>query len=578
MSMDGKAPLTRYWKQAATLVGALALLVAGVLIAVYAENIYRDRLHRDLDAQAQVLAATVSAALVFDDQPAAQEYVNALGANSDIEAASIFNTRGERVARFARPGADKPSYREVLAARQPRGGGASVIAPVVEQDGQKVGLVDIRTSPEPLFTRLARHGGTALLVLMASLLMAVSGSAQADALRANRLLQKKNQDLAVEIAEREKAEEALRQSQKMEAMGQLTGGVAHDFNNLLMVASGGLDLLDRTQDETRRTRLKDGIRQALDRGAGLTRQLLAFSRRTPLHPEVVDLGQRLEGMRLLLDRSLREDVGIEMSLDAGLWPVEIDPGQLEVAVLNMAVNARDAMPQGGVISIVARNQPGLEDEALQGDYVQLGVCDSGDGMPAEVLARVFEPFFTTKEVGKGTGLGLSQVYGFIRASGGEVRIESEVGVGTRVFLYLPRSTKPLPAETMAKADAADTGHGRALVVEDDDGVAAFVCQMFEELGWEVRRAATAGGALDLLEADQSFDLVFSDMVMPGELDGIGLARRLAAQRPDLPVLLTTGYSEAAVTAAAEGLRLLAKPYRIEALAAELDALRRGSLH
>jgi signal transduction histidine kinase len=572
--MSRTRPLIRRWKQALTLVSAVALLVAGLLIALYSEDIYRDRLRSDLVSQARVLAATASAAVVFDDRTAAQEYADAMASNSEIEAAAIFDDQGQRIARFARPGAYLAAYPEVVTGRRPLDGRMAVTAPIVE-GGQRVGLVYLRTQPEPLLAVLARHGGTALLVLMASLLIIVLGSAQAAALRANRLLQEKNSALAIEIAEREKAEEALRQSQKMEAMGQLTGGVAHDFNNLLMVASGGMDLLDRTTDETRRARLREGIRQALDRGASLTRQLLAFARRTPLHPEVIDVAERLEGMRLLFERSLREDIKVEMQLADDLWPVEIDPGQLEVAVLNMAVNARDAMAKGGVITITADNQPGATEDDR--DFVKLGICDTGRGMSPEVMSRVFEPFFTTKEVGKGTGLGLSQVYGFIRASGGEIRIESAPDQGARVFLYLPRSDKPLPRRpTAVRPLVARPGDGRVLVVEDDEGVAAFVCQMFEELGWRVRRAPTAGSALDLIEAEERFDLLFSDMVMPGELDGIGLARKVAILRPHLPILLTTGYSEAAIAASAEGLRLLAKPYRLEDLAAELDMLRRAA--
>ncbi|MDB5470226.1 MAG: integral rane sensor hybrid histidine kinase [Caulobacter sp.] len=569
--MEARLPLTRQWKQALTLLSAVALLVAGILIGLYSEDIYRDRLRRDLDAQAQVLAATASAAVFFEDRAAAREYVDAMAANADIEAANIFDAGGQRIARYGRPGSYVATWQEARAGRRWDGRTAAT-APIV-QDGQTIGMVYLRTTPEPLLTVVARHGGIALLVLMASLLIVVLGSAQAAALRANRLLQSRNEDLAFQIAEREKAEEALRQSQKMEAMGQLTGGVAHDFNNMLMVASGGLDLLDRTTDEERRLRLREGIRQALDRGASLTRQLLAFARRSPLHPEVVDVAERLEGMRLLLDRSLREDIGVEMQIPPDLWPVEIDPSQLEVAILNMAVNARDSMPGGGVIHIVAGNHPGMDEPGLKGDFVKLGVCDNGVGMSPEVLARVFEPFFTTKEVGKGTGLGLSQVYGFIRASGGEIRIDSEPGHGTKVFLYLPRSDKPLPERTASSRPLVAGAGGRVLIVEDDEGVATFVCQMFEELGWRVRRAPTAGSALDLIDADEPFDLVFSDMVMPGEMDGVGLARRIAALRPDLPILLTTGYSEAAITAADEGLRLLAKPYRLEDLAAELDVLR-----
>ena len=568
--MPDRLPLIRQWKQALTLLSAVALLIAGILIGLYSEDIYRDRLRHDLDAQAQVLATTASAAVFFEDRAAAREYAEAMAANSDIEAANIFDAGGERIALFARPGARVATYEEAMAGSH-WDGRTAAIAPI-KQDGQTIGLVYLRTVPESWVAIAARHGGIALLVIMASLLVIVLGSAQAASVRANRLLQSRNEDLAFQIAGREKAEEALRQSQKMEAMGQLTGGVAHDFNNMLMVASGGLDLLDRTTDEDRRARLRDGIRQALDRGASLTRQLLAFARRSPLHPEVVDIAERLEGMRLLLDRSLREDICVEMDIPPDLWPVEIDPSQLEVALLNMAVNARDSMPGGGKITIVAGNHT-MDEPGLKGDFVKLGVCDSGVGMPPEVLARVFEPFFTTKDVGKGTGLGLSQVYGFIRASGGEIRIDSEPGQGTKVFLYLPRSHKPLPVRQSTSRPLVTGAGGRVLIVEDDEGVAAFVCQMFEELGWHVRRAPTAGSAMDLIEADEPFDLVFSDMVMPGEMDGVGLARRIASLRPDLPILLTTGYSEAAITAADEGLRLLAKPYRLEDLAAELDVLR-----
>jgi len=255
---------------------------------------------------------------------------------------------------------------------------------------------------------------------MASLLIAALGASHASLTEAHRKLQE-------QIEEREKAEEALRQAQKMEAMGQLTGGVAHDFNNLLMVASSGLDLMDRTSDPIRRDRLKQGIRQAIDRGADLTQQLLAFSRKSPQKTEVVNLPDLIAGMRDVLDRSLREDIKVSIEAQDGLWPVEIDPAQFEVAVLNVAINARDAMPNGGVIAVRLENAPG--DESQPGDMVRVTVTDSGHGMAPELLNRAFEPFFTTKGVGQGTGLGLSQVYGFARASGGDVKIESELGRG-----------------------------------------------------------------------------------------------------------------------------------------------------
>jgi signal transduction histidine kinase len=257
----------------------------------------------------------------------------------------------------------------------------------------------------------------------------------------------------------------------MEAMGQLTGGVAHDFNNLLMVASSGLDLLERTTDPTRRERLRTGIRQAIDRGASLTQQLLAFSRRAPLKPEVVDIERRLTGMHTLLDRSLQENVTVEMKLAPDLWRVEVDASQLEVAVLNIAINARDAMPDGGTITIEGRNEPsGRPDGA--GDMVRLSIRDTGVGVAPEVLDRLFEPFFTTKPVGKGTGLGLSQVYGFARSSGGEAGIDSILGEGTTVWMRIPRSTKMLAQECApAVLRKRDADQRRILLVEDDDSVA-----------------------------------------------------------------------------------------------------------
>jgi len=415
-------------------------------------------------------------------------------------------------------------------------------------------------------------------MVMAALVVTVLGVAQAALGRINRELQTRAADLAEanrqlkqQSEERERAEEALRQSQKMEAIGRITGGVAHDFNNLLMVASSGLDLMERTKDPDRRQTLRDGVRQALDRGAGLTRQLLAFSRRTPLKTEVVDLRSHIDEMRVLLDRSLREDITVNRHVARELWPVEIDPGQFELALLNIAVNARDAMPGGGIIAIEAENCSLHQSGGLDGDFVCLTISDNGEGIPGGVLPHVFEPFFTTKEVGKGTGLGLCQVYGFARSSGGDVRIESTAGQGTKVRLYLPRSARALSeAQAPVAAVARRGAGGRLLLVEDDDAVAGMVSQMLAELGYQPVRAPTAAAALAVLEATPQFEIVFSDMVMPGDMDGIQLAREIGHLRPDLPILLTTGYSDAAAAAAASGLRLLPKPYSIESLATALD--------
>ncbi|MET4201117.1 ATP-binding protein [Bradyrhizobium sp. LA6.12] len=384
------------------------------------------------------------------------------------------------------------------------------------------------------------------------------------------------EQLRVEMDERTRVEETLRQAQKIEAIGQLTGGVAHDFNNLLMVISGGLDMLDRQTDPDRRRRLMDGMVQAAQRGASLTRQLLAFSRRQTLRPEPVDVASQMGGMRELLDRSLRGDVHVEFDFPDTLWPVEVDPGELELVILNLAVNARDAMPNGGTILVRGENLPDLNDEQIAGDYVRLSVVDTGVGMSPEILSRVFEPFFTTKEVGKGSGLGLAQVHGFATQSRGTVRIRSEVGRGTSIELYLPRSLS-IPSRERHLIDLnmvrpKKSNHGRILLVEDDDEVAALVSEMLGQLGYEVTHAASGAAALGALADGRAVDLVFSDVMMPGGMNGVELAREIKRRRSDIPVLLTSGYSEAAVhDAELAGLQILPKPYHIDELAAALSA-------
>jgi signal transduction histidine kinase len=395
-------------------------------------------------------------------------------------------------------------------------------------------------------------------------------------------LEAANTELRAQMTERARMEETLRHAQKIEAIGQLTGGVAHDFNNLLMVISGGLQMLERQTDSARRRRLLAGMHQAAQRGAALTRQLLAFSRRSELKPVPVDLKAQIGGMRELLDRSLRGDIHVELKFGDGLWPVAVDPGELELVVLNLAVNARDAMPNGGTIKIGAANVPDWDDGELKGDYVRLAVADTGAGMSDEVKARVFEPFYTTKEVGRGSGLGLAQVHGFAKQSGGAVQIDSAVGRGTTVTLLLPRSTEvPAPRERHLADPRVDVGGsasaGLVLLVEDNDEVAALVEEMLEQLGCHVIRAATAAAALGALANDRRVDLVFSDIMMPGGMDGVELAREIRRRRRDLPVLLTSGYAEAVKDRTFEaGVRVLRKPYRIEELAAALDEARSRS--
>ncbi len=540
---------------------AVLLLVAGASLALYNENAGMRGRVREAHVQADILAASLAGPLAFDDRVAAQQYIDALRRSEELEAVAAYDSSGRLVAGFTRDRRPPPAANRV---EPPRfRGDFLIVTDPVEQGGARLGSIYLRTKIETVSRRVRRYTGIGVLVLMASLMVGGLGAAFGSVSEAHRRLQR-------ETKSREQAEEALRQSQKMEAMGQLTGGVAHDFNNLLMVASSGLDLMERTSDPARRERLMVGIRQAIDRGASLTQQLLSFARRSAVHPEVIDLGDRLRRLEDLLDRSLREDIEARLVIPPGLWRVEVDPSQLEVAVLNIALNARDAMPNGGTVTIRARNRP-AEDGGTDGDRVELSITDTGAGMSPELISRVFEPFFTTKGVGQGTGLGLSQVYGFARSSGGEASIQSTVGEGTTLSLIFPRSFKELPGEARTDAPKRDQAprRYRVLLVEDDDQVADFVSQTLTELDYDSHRVGDAASALHALDSEGHFDVVFSDMLMPGEMGGLDLARAIASRRPRVPVILTTGYSAAAAAATAEGNSLLLKPYRIDALAEEL---------
>ena len=372
------------------------------------------------------------------------------------------------------------------------------------------------------------------------------------------------------------AEAALRQSQKLESIAQLTGGVAHDFNNLLAVFATGLQLLERNVTGEQRQRVLDGMRRAVARGTGLTRHLLAFSRRRPVNPESIDVAAHLKGMREMLDGALGGHIHVEMNFEPEVWPVEIDTGELELAVLNLCLNARDAMAAGGAVTIRAENVKVDGERGTQADYVKLCVTDTGCGMPPEVIARAFEPFFTTKDVGKGSGLGLPQVYGFAYQSGGQVTIDSEVGVGTIVTLLLPRSSRE-PVEGTGEVDAlgapvprSDGGRrGHVLLVEDDREVAALTREMLSNLGFSVTHVGAAEAALGALANARAIDVVLSDIMMPGGVSGLELAREIRGRHPDLPVILTTGYVEAAARMKEGEFQLLLKPYSLEALAEAL---------
>jgi two-component system NtrC family sensor kinase len=349
----------------------------------------------------------------------------------------------------------------------------------------------------------------------------------------------------------------------------LTGGVAHDFNNLLMIVSGSVQRLRRHIKDEKQTHLLDAITTATQRGESLTRQLLTFSRRQTLQPSVIDLAERLPEIKDMLSRSLRGDIDIRVGVPRRPCTVKVDPSELELALLNLAVNARDAMPSGGTLTITAKPvvlRGKVSEEGLAGDFVAIRVADTGSGIPADVLPRVFEPFFTTKDVGKGTGLGLSQVYGFAHQSGGAAAIASSARRGTVVTMFLPRTweTPALPHEPSATVSAKKHA-GTVLLVEDNAEVAEVGKAYFEELGYTVREAASAQAGLDLVERERGIDLVFSDILMPGGMNGLELADAIRRRFPHIVVLLTTGYSSSAQDAVRQGFAVLQKPYDIAAL-------------
>ncbi len=384
--------------------------------------------------------------------------------------------------------------------------------------------------------------------------------------------------IARDVTERNMLEARLRQAQKLEAIGQLTGGVAHDFNNLLQVVLSGLTLLERVQEPERRRRLTESVRRAAQRGGDLTKRLLTVARRQALRPEPVDLGAWLQdGAGELLTRALRGDIEIVFDVPAGLPAVEVDLAELELALLNLAVNARDAMERGGAVTISAAavtldGADGVDD--LSGAFVRLSVTDTGTGMDAETLGRVFEPFFTTKEVGKGTGLGLAQVYGFARQSGGGVKLRSAPGQGTTVSLLLPVSVRAAAALDTAPASAPEhpSSGAAVLVVEDDEDVAALVVDMLEQLGHCPARVTTGMAALGALSNERRVDVLFTDVLMPGGMDGLALAREAARRRPGLRILLTTGYTGGGAAAVPLGMPLLRKPYRLDELSRALEGV------
>ncbi len=409
-------------------------------------------------------------------------------------------------------------------------------------------------------------------------LRALNETLEARIAERTRELAEANAALKAQIVERERAEDALRLAQRLEAVGQLTSGVAHDFNNLLTVIAGNIPFLERAVSDERSKRRLEMMRGAAERGAKLTAQLLAFSRRQRLAPSPVSLNRTVTSMRDLLQSSIGGAVRIETTLQADLWPALVDPTQIELIILNLAINARDAMAVGGRLTIETANirvseAPTRPEQPFPGDYAMIAVSDTGSGMPPEVLSRVFEPFFTTKEVGKGTGLGLAQVYGFVKQSGGGIHIDTNVGEGTSIKVYLPRVEGGLAAVPIRRhreecpSPGPEGGRAVILVVDDDCDVREVTVTVLTEAGYAVREAASGLSALTALEADPCVHLVVLDFAMPG-MNGAEAATAIRQRWPGLPVLFVTGYADTDALARAGIVgpdRIVQKPFRDDEL-------------
>jgi signal transduction histidine kinase len=432
------------------IIGALAaaslLLLAGIGMARYEDQLYAAQQTRDITGQAEILAASVTAAVSFDDAAAAQEYVRALEANPDLQAAGIYDAKGKLFAQFSRgeklpaiPDDPVPGKESAVVS-----GDAMRVSVPVAMDGRAIGTVSLIANTEPSQRRIARYAGLVLLVTMGALVIGVLAFSQSALTRRAAQLSEVNLRLQSEMSERQKTEEALRQSHKMEAVGQLSGGIAHDFNNLIMIAKSNLRMLRKKAglDGTPGASYVSSADEALDRAAGLTQRILAFSRRQPLSPQPVRLSELVAGMGEFLHRSLGEKIHIESVLGSRWWTL-CDVNQMENVILNLSINARDAMPAGGDLVIETRDVRLMEpppdvSEFISGDYIALSVKDTGEGMTREVRQRALDPFFTTKPLGKGTGLGLSMTFGYVRQSNGYLVIESAPGRGTTITIYMPR--------------------------------------------------------------------------------------------------------------------------------------------
>jgi signal transduction histidine kinase/CheY-like chemotaxis protein len=499
-------------------------------------------------------------------------------------AAGVYDARDKLIAGYSTKNLHLPAS---LATRSTAEDGDLVVTRPVQQGDTRLGTVYLRSSLAPVSVRFARYIVIGLLVVMAAALLLVLGTTQRALLRQREELARANDELRTQISERQRIEEALRQAQKMESIGQLTGGVAHDFNNFLQVIVGNLGIIERLvpRDNGQVHGFIAAAFRGTERAAALTQRLLAFARRQPLNPTAMDVNRLVSDMSQLLRSTLGESIRIETVLGAGLWRISADANQLENALLNLGVNARDAMPNGGKLTVETANVDlddayARQNDVRPGQYVMIAVSDTGVGMTKDVVAKAFEPFFTTKEVGKGSGLGLSQVYGFVKQSNGHAKIYSEPGHGTTIKLYFPRlvTQEEVATSTQESAGTANASrHETILVVEDDDDVRATTVGVLRAFGYAVIEAEGGPKALATLERNPDIDLLFTDVGLPG-MNGRELADAARKKHPHLKVLFTTGYARNAIVHQGRldpGVELITKPFTEVSLAAKIEQVLRA---
>jgi signal transduction histidine kinase len=558
------------WRVPLLWIGASILVAVSIALAVREEGVHRRDVVQLAKSQTDVLAGSVSAALAFRDTGAMRQYLSALMRDPQVAAAGVYGPGGAPEVILASPHALPPPgalRASSVGWVQQR---VQVARPVVER-GQPLGYVYLQTTPDSFPEFVARHIGLIILTLLALLLLSFSTNA------AGRL-GAANARLSEEMQARAAAEEALRQSQKLEALGQLTGGIAHDFNNLLQAIHGAFELiLGRAADEKTVRRWAANGLEAADRGASLTRQLLAFSRQQKLETKPVAVAAVLKRMADLLARTLGPKVELVFDLAEGHGVVTSDSTQLELAVMNLAVNARDAMPSGGRLTIRTRDVEVRDDAVLApGRYLELQVSDSGEGMPLHVMRRAFDPFFTTKAVGKGTGLGLAQVYGLARQAGGDARIASAPSGGTTVTLLLREAAPQAPVANLARRSpqVGSVQTGTVLLVDDDPAVRDVVRGGLELRGFKVLDVASGEAALEAAQgAGERPQAAVIDYAMPG-MDGAQTAEELRRVIPRLPIILASGHADTVAIERALGgsATILRKPFDMQTLTDELTRL------